>query len=105
MALPSLPGGAASKIADLYEAVWTVDSLLDLLAGDIIELHLEPQGEDGLGVEFYRVLPSGDREYHSVKRQAPGSTIQCLDTVPAHPPDLDSREEHSRRLVPPPRWA
>ena len=74
MALPSLPGGTASKVADLYEAVWTVDRLLDLLAGDITEIHLEPQGPDGLGVEFYTVLPSGAREYHSVKRQAPTSS-------------------------------
>ncbi len=74
MALPSLPGGTASKVADLYEAAWTVDRLLDLLAGEITALHLEPPGEDGLGVEFYTVLPSGAREYHSVKRQAPASS-------------------------------
>ena len=42
-ALPSLPGGTASKVADLYEAAWTVDRLLDLLAGEITELHLEPR--------------------------------------------------------------
>lgn len=72
-ALPSLPGGSASKVADLYELTWTVASLLDLLDGTIQELHLEPRTEDGLGVEFYCVLPSGAREYHSVKRQAPGS--------------------------------
>ncbi len=74
MALPSLPGGTASKVADLYEAAWTVDRLLDLLADEITELHLEPAGEDGLGVEFYTVLPSGARAYHSVKRQAPASS-------------------------------
>lgn len=73
MALPSFPGGPASKVADLYEAAWTVDRLLDLLAGDITKIHLEPQGPDSLGVEFYTVLPSGGREYHSVKRQAPAS--------------------------------
>ena len=72
-ALPSFLGGTAAKVADLYEAAWTVNSLLDLLAGRIRWLHLEPQGADGLGVEFYRVLPSGAREYHSVKRQVPGS--------------------------------
>ena len=53
MALPSLPGGTASKVADLYEAAWTVNSVLDLLTNDIDELHLESQGEDGLGVEFW----------------------------------------------------
>ena len=74
MALPSLPGGTAAKVADLYEAAWTVDRLLDLLAGETTEIHLEPQGGDGRGVEFYAVLPSGAREYHSVKRQAPASS-------------------------------
>ena len=74
MALPSLPGGAASKIADLYEATWTVGSVLDVLEGTIDALHLEPQGEEGQGVEFYRVLPDGTREYHSVRRQSPDST-------------------------------
>ncbi len=73
MALPSFPGGTASKVADLYEVAWTVDSLLDLVAREVDELHLEPHSEDGLGIEFFRVLPSGEREYHSVKRQAPGS--------------------------------
>ena len=72
-ALPSFPGGTAAKVADLYEKAWTVNSLLDLLASRIREVHLEPQNADGLGVEFYRVLLSGEREYHSVKRQAPGS--------------------------------
>ena len=57
-ALPSFLGGTAAKVADLYEAAWTVNSLLDLLAGRIREMHLEPRGADGLGVEFYRVLPS-----------------------------------------------
>ena len=74
MALPSLSGGTASKVADLYEAAWTANSLLDLLAGDFDELHLEPQSEDGLGVEFYQVQRSGEREYHSVKRQAPSTS-------------------------------
>ena len=74
MALPSLSGGPVSKVADLYEAAWTANSLLDLLAGDSDELHLEPQGEDGLGVEFYQVQRSGEREYHSVKRQAPSTS-------------------------------
>ena len=71
MALPSNPGGSAAKVADLYEAAWTVDSLLDLIAGKVTEIRLEPQGVDGLGVEFYRLLSDGTKEFHSVKRQAP----------------------------------
>ncbi len=72
-AFPSLRGGAATKTADLYERAWTVQSLLDLLSGEITQLRLEEQGPDGLGVEFSRVLKSGEVEYHSVKRQAPDS--------------------------------
>ena len=69
-----LLGGTASKVADLYEAAWTVDRLLALLAGSVNELHLEPRGEDRLGIESYTVLSSGAREYHSIKRQVPGSS-------------------------------
>ncbi|MDE2932735.1 MAG: hypothetical protein OXS47_02555 [Chloroflexota bacterium] len=90
MAYPSLPGGTADKVANLYEEAWTVDSLLDLIAGDIEELHLEPQGEDGLGVEFYRVLPSRESEYHSVKRQVPGALSGWTAAVLVHP-DSGSR--------------
>lgn len=73
-ALPTLPGGPAAKIGDLYERAWTVQSLLDLLSGKVVEVRLEQHGPDGLGVEFCRVLPNGGLEYHSVKRQAPKST-------------------------------
>ena len=34
MALPSYPGGSSAKVADLYEAAWTADSLFDLIAGN-----------------------------------------------------------------------
>ena len=72
-AYPSLPGGTAAKVGDLYERAWTVRSLLDLLSGEVVELRLEEQGADGLGVEFSRLLKTGKREFHSVKRQAPKS--------------------------------
>ena len=72
-AFPSFRGGSAAKNADLYERAWTVRSLLDLLSGEVVELRLEEQGADGLGVEFSRVLKTGKREFHSVKRQAPKS--------------------------------
>ncbi len=73
MSLASFPGGSAAKVADLYEAAWTADSLLDLISGRVVEIRFEPQGPDGQGVEFYRSLPDSSKEFHSVKRQAPGS--------------------------------
>ncbi len=72
-AFASLAGGPAAKIADLFERAWTVGSLLDLISGEIVELRLEEQDPDGLGVEFSRVTVAGNHEYHSVKRQAPDS--------------------------------
>ncbi len=71
MATPSYPGGSADKAGNQYEADWTVHSVLDLIAGDVEEIHFEPLGPDGLGVEFYRVLSDGSREFHTVKRSAP----------------------------------
>ena len=90
-ALPSFAGGTAAKVADDYEKTWTVSSLLDLLAGRVREIHLEPQSPDGLGVEFYGVLPSGEREYHSVKRQAPGSTSAWTPFQMARPNPANGR--------------
>ncbi len=72
-ALPSLAGGPAAKVGDLYERAWTARTLLDLLSGEVVEVRLEERGPDGLGVEFCRVSASGELEYHSVKRQAPKS--------------------------------
>lgn len=75
-ALPSLPGGPAAKVADLYERAWTVQTMLDLLSGEVVEVRLEEPGTAGLGVEFSRVSATGRIEYHSVKRQAPRSTAR-----------------------------
>jgi len=59
------PGGEADKLGNRYEGVWTVDSLLDVLAAVIVE----PLTEDHLGVEFVKELHDGRREFHSAKRQ------------------------------------
>ncbi len=91
MPSPSLPGGTAAKVSDRYEVAWTVNSLLDVIAGDIEELHLEQQMEEGLGVEFCRVLSSGLREYHSVKRQAPGSSGVWTAVQLARPSPITGR--------------
>ena len=72
-AFPSPVGGAASKVAHLYERAWTVRSMLDLLSGTVTEIQLERLAPEGLGVEYRRRLRKGEWEYHSAKRQAPDS--------------------------------
>lgn len=62
------PGGESEKLGNRYEAVWTVDVLLDLLEGSAETLTVESLDES-LGVEFDVIRPDGPREYHSVKRQ------------------------------------
>ena len=91
MPSPSLPGGTAAKVSNQYEVAWTVDSLLDLIGGEVDALHLEQQSEEGLGVEFCRVLRSGLHEYHSVKRQAPGSSGVWTPAHLARPFSLTGR--------------
>ncbi len=74
-------GGEADKLGNRYEAVWTIDSLLDVLAGEAQALTAEPlTGE--LGIEFLKELNDGSREFHSAKRQTTGLTWS-LNTLTA----------------------
>jgi hypothetical protein len=74
-------GGEADKLGNRYEAVWTVDSLLDVLVGEAQALTAEPlTGE--LGIEFIKELNDGSCEFHSVKRQTTGETWR-LSTLTA----------------------
>lgn len=61
-------GGEADKLGNRYEAVWTVDSLLDVLVGEAQAFTVEPLSGE-LGIEFIKELNNGSREYHSAKRQ------------------------------------
>lgn len=67
-------GGEAGKLGDRYEAIWTVDNLLDLITGDAVAMTVEPFGADAIGIEFWKVLPNGIVEHHSAKRQTTGAT-------------------------------
>jgi hypothetical protein len=78
-------GGEADKLGNRFEGIWTVDALFEVLGGRYRALTLEPI-RGGEGVEFYRHLPDGGKEYHSVKRQttqAVWSTAQL--TAPQGP--------------------
>lgn len=66
-------GGEADKLGNRYEAVWTVDSLLDVLAGEAQALTAEPLSGE-LGIEFVKELNDGSREFHSAKRQTTSLT-------------------------------
>lgn len=62
-------GGEADKFGNRYESLWTVDAVLDLMEGKYTELTVEPLGDEAAGIEFVATYPSGNPEYHSIKRQ------------------------------------
>jgi hypothetical protein len=68
-----LRAGQSDKLGNRYEGVWTVDSLLDVLAGDAVSVIVEPVGDDSPGIEFVKAWVDGVREFHSAKRQTTGN--------------------------------
>lgn len=62
-------GGEADKLGNRYEALWTVDAVLDLLYGHFTQIVVERVGDEAAGIEFVATTPSGEQEEHSVKRQ------------------------------------
>jgi len=75
-------GGASGKFGDQYEALWTVDAALRVVAGDaesVIYESLDP--ELSRGVEFNLRSAAGEVEFWSLKRQtttAAGWTLATL---------------------------
>ena len=66
------PGGEANKIGNHYEAVWTVDKVIDVFKGAFKAITVEPSGDASLGVEFFLETNDNKWQFHSVKRQTPG---------------------------------
>src|ERR1035437_740670 len=63
-----LAGGESDKVGNRYEALWTVDRLLDVLDGEYDSIRLEPPAPHDRGFEF--LLRRGTvLEFHQVKRQ------------------------------------
>ncbi|NQT36977.1 MAG: hypothetical protein HQ581_05785 [Planctomycetes bacterium] len=62
-------GGDSDKIGNRYEAVWTVNQILDVAEGKLADITVEPFGDDATGVEFVTTSPAGNKTFHSVKRQ------------------------------------
>lgn len=74
-------GGESGKLGDRYEAVWTVDSLLDVLVGDALSIVVEPfERYESLGIEFKKEL-AGGTEFHSAKRQTTGQLWSIADLM------------------------
>ena len=72
-------GGESGKLGDRYEAIWTVDSLLDVLRGEASWLVVEPfDRTESLGIEFKKAI-SANVEFHSAKRQTTGLLWSLAD--------------------------
>lgn len=57
--MSALPGGAADKLGNRYEAWWTLYRIADVLSGRASRIRLEPPGEMGVGTEFWVDEASG----------------------------------------------
>lgn len=64
-----LPGGPADKFGNRYEGLWTVNSMIEIIAGRALSICIEPLGSEGEGIEFWLQRRVDKREYHQVKRQ------------------------------------
>ena len=63
------PGGESDKLGNQYEGVWTIARILDLAAGRVESLIVEPVSGEGIGIEFVLKDNEGALEFHSAKRQ------------------------------------
>lgn len=61
--------GSADKLGNTYEALWTWDTMLDLLEGKYETIEFEPL-VDFTGIEFIITKDYGFKEYHSVKKSS-----------------------------------
>ena len=77
-------GGEADKLGNHFEAVWTVNIVLDVFEGISSAITVEPLGDLPLGVEFYVDGADGSRQFHSVKRQKLGGDWSIADLCSAH---------------------
>ena len=67
--MTALPGGAADKAGNAYEAMWTALRVADLLHGEASRIRLEPPGGNGVGIEFEIDVAGqtwGEQAKHSV---------------------------------------
>ena len=77
--MSALSGGAAPKLADRYEAWWTLLRVADVLNGKADRLRLEPPAAAGAGIEFW-VDEAGVRWCEQVKNAQHTWTLHRLIT-------------------------
>ena len=71
--------GEADKLGNQYEAIWTVDAVLDVFLGKFKAITVEAFGDESKGVEFHLQAPSNTLQFHSVKRQKQGRDWSIAD--------------------------
>lgn len=72
-------GGEPDKLGNQYEAVWTVDAVVDVFNGKFRAITVEAFGDESQGVEFHLVTPDNKLQFHSVKRQKQGGDWSIAD--------------------------
>lgn len=65
-------GGEADKLGNQFEAVWTVNAILDIFEGRYQSICVEALGDESVGVEFHLTTNGGVHQFHSSKRQKTG---------------------------------
>ena len=71
--------GEADKLGNQYEAIWTVDAVLDVFLGAFKAITVEAFGDESKGVEFHLQTPNNTLQFHSVKRQKQGRDWSIAD--------------------------
>lgn len=81
----SSEGGKHDKLGNQYEAVWTVELLIDVAKGKYRSITVEPFGDESLGVELFVETNDHKRQYHSAKRQKQGGDWSVDKLSKRHP--------------------
>ncbi|QDT45178.1 hypothetical protein Pan241w_52970 [Gimesia alba] len=73
------PGGESDKLGNQYEAIWTVEAVIDVVVGTFKSITCEAFGNDSMGVEFHLTNHDDSSQFHSVKRQKQGGDWSIAD--------------------------
>ena len=77
-------GGEADKLGNQYEAVWTVNALIDVFLAKFRAITVEAFGDESKGVEFHLETLDNRLQFHSVKRQKQGGDWSVADLCRAN---------------------